>query len=71
VKTTDELLMETDPEVLRDLSGAGLYDLRNDIGEQHDVAVAKPDKVEELARDWQRWNATLAKPLFSAAQMRW
>ena len=31
------------------------YDLKADRTEQHDLATAQPDKVKELAAEWQRW----------------
>lgn len=32
-----------------------LYDLKADRTEQHDLAAAQPDKVKELAAEWQKW----------------
>jgi arylsulfatase A-like enzyme len=64
VKTRDGPL-GGDPSVLNDLSGAGLYNLAQDIGETKNVASAHPDKVKELADAWQRWNKELAKPLWA------
>ena len=32
-----------------------LYDLKIDRTEQHDLASAQPDKVKELAAEWQSW----------------
>ncbi|MFN7563950.1 MAG: sulfatase-like hydrolase/transferase, partial [Prosthecobacter sp.] len=32
-----------------------LYDLKADRTEQHDLATAQPEKVKELAAEWQRW----------------
>ena len=51
-----------DPAVLSDLSGAELYNLKDDIAETRNLAAARPDKVKELAADWQRWNKDLQKP---------
>jgi arylsulfatase A-like enzyme len=68
LKTSDGQFRDTDPAALKDLSGAGLYNLAHDIGETTDLAAANPEKVRELSRDWQQWNATLAKPLWPAAQ---
>jgi len=64
VKTRDGPL-GGDPSVLNDLSGAGLYNLAQDIGETKNVAGAYPDKVKALADAWQRWNKELAKPLWA------
>ena len=64
MKTRDGPLVDTDPSALSDLSGAGLYNLVEDIGETRDRAAERPDKVTELAQLWQRWNRDLAKPLW-------
>jgi arylsulfatase len=32
-----------------------LYDLKTDRTEQHDLAAAQPEKVTELAAEWQKW----------------
>jgi arylsulfatase A-like enzyme len=53
---------EGDPEELSDLTGAQLYNLKDDVGERNDVAGAQRAKVKELAEDWQRWNRQLHKP---------
>jgi arylsulfatase A-like enzyme len=45
-------------------SGWQLYDLSKDIGETTDLAAQHPDKVAELARDWERWNARNIDPLW-------
>lgn len=42
--------------------GAQLYNLAKDIGEATNLAAQEPDKVRELAADWQKWNAELAAP---------
>lgn len=41
-----------------------LYNLAEDIGESHDLAADKPDKVQELETLWKKWDAELAKPLW-------
>jgi arylsulfatase A-like enzyme len=43
---------------------AKLYNLAKDIGEADDLAARHPDKVKELTAVWQKWNVTLAKPLW-------
>lgn len=68
VKTSEGQLRDVDPSVLSDLSGAGLYDLKNDISEARDLSAEHPEKVRELTREWQRWNATLARPAWPAPQ---
>jgi arylsulfatase A-like enzyme len=44
------------------LDGAKLFNLKDDVGEQTDVAAKHPEKVKELAARWQEWNAGLAAP---------
>jgi arylsulfatase A-like enzyme len=46
------------------ISPLRLYDLGHDIGEQHDLASAHPEKVSELKGLWDKWNATLVAPLW-------
>jgi arylsulfatase A-like enzyme len=62
VKTREGPLVDVDPSVLSDLSGAGLYNLREDIGESRDLAGVQRDRAKELGRVWQRWNRQLLKP---------
>ena len=45
-----------------DLSGAQLYNLRDDVGETHDLTGTNAARVRELAALWRRWNAELPKP---------
>ncbi len=40
----------------------GLYDLADDIGEKHDLAAKLPEKLQELTRLYQAWNAQLPEP---------
>ncbi len=63
VKTHDGPL-GGDPAVLNDLTGAELFNLAEDIGEAHNLAVSQPQKARELAEAWQRWNRQLAQPLW-------
>ena len=51
-----------DPAVLSDLSGAELYNLKDDIEERRNLAGARPEKVKYLVAEWQRWNKDLQKP---------
>jgi arylsulfatase A-like enzyme len=39
-----------------------LYNLADDIGESKDLAEKMPEKVKELERAWQAWNAQLQAP---------
>ncbi len=43
-----------------------LFNLRDDVGEQTDLAAAQPDKVRELQADWNEWNAELMAPRWPA-----
>src|SRR5262245_14268363 len=45
-------------------SGWQLYDLANDIGEQHDLAAMHPQHVAELSREWSDWDAKNISPLW-------
>jgi len=67
VKTDELPLQAVDSAFYNDLAGAELYNLADDIGETKNLAAAYPDKVKELAVDWQRWNKELAKPLWTPA----
>jgi len=64
VKTREGPLKEANPSSFNDLSNAELYNLAEDIGETKNLAPTHPEKVRELAADWQRWNKKLAKPLW-------
>ncbi|HKB02637.1 MAG TPA: sulfatase-like hydrolase/transferase [Gemmataceae bacterium] len=44
------------------VEGAQLFNLKDDIGEQTDLAAKLPEKFKELAAAWQKWNADLAVP---------
>jgi arylsulfatase A-like enzyme len=45
-------------------TGAHLYNVAKDIGEQNNLAEREPAKVKELADAWNRWNAQLMDPLW-------
>jgi len=47
-----------------------LYNLAEDIGEKNDLANSHPDKVEELRKVWQAWNAELVEPLWGVGGAR-
>ena len=51
-----------DPASLTDLSGAALYNLKDDIGEANDLAAVHPEKVRELTEAWQQWSKEMARP---------
>jgi arylsulfatase A-like enzyme len=65
VKSGEGRLRDVDHNAPRDLSTAALYNLKDDIGEQHDLAAKHPEKVRELTEAWQKWNRELAQPLWS------
>jgi arylsulfatase A-like enzyme len=46
------------------VEGAELYNLKDDIGEQTNLAGSQPDKAKELAAAWEKWNAELIDPLW-------
>jgi len=46
------------------VDGAGLYNLKDDLGEQTDLASRQPERVRQLASAWTRWNEELAAPAF-------
>jgi len=39
-----------------------LFNLREDLAEKNDLAAAQPDRVVELRRRWDQWNAPLPEP---------
>jgi len=43
-------------------AGAQLYNLRQDIGERHNLADKDPAKLKEMAAVWARWNSELMDP---------
>jgi arylsulfatase A-like enzyme len=46
------------------VTAAKLYNLREDIHEDKDLAAAMPDKVKELQAQWSDWNKANVKPLW-------
>jgi arylsulfatase A-like enzyme len=43
-------------------TGAHLYNLATDIGEQNNLAAKEPERVRQLAAAWEKWNAELQEP---------
>ena len=41
-----------------------LYDLSNDIGEKKDLAAAHPEIVEQLKKEFDKWEAQMKEPLW-------
>ncbi|HXY37540.1 MAG TPA: sulfatase [Planctomycetaceae bacterium] len=64
VKYSYEFAAEKPPRADALISPPRLYNLSQDIGEQHDRAGAQLDKVNELQRLWDEWDKTLAAPLW-------
>ena len=64
VRTSERPLENVDASAFADLSGAGLYNLADDIGETTDLAAEHPERVKELAAAWRQWNARLISPLW-------
>ncbi len=50
------------------VEGAELYNLKEDIGEKHNLAAENADKVKELAADWNKWNSELVEPRWRPAR---
>lgn len=70
VKTREGPFVDVDPSVLRDLSGAGLYNLAEDIGETRNLAATRPVKAKELADLWQTWNRAMSRPAWTPRPRR-
>ena len=58
---------QQDPSTLT-LTGAQLFNLHDDIGEQTDLAAKYPEHVKDLASIWQRWASQLTAPRWQAPQ---
>lgn len=50
------------------VTAAKLYNLKADIGESRDLATEQPEKVKELQKVWDAWDATLVKPLWGGGK---
>ena len=48
---------------------AKLYRLSDDASETNDLAASHPEKVRDLQSQWDRWNATLAKPMWTDSRI--
>ncbi len=44
-----------------------LFNLKDDIGEQHDKAASEPEVFAKLQKTWDEWNATLVEPAWKPA----
>jgi arylsulfatase A-like enzyme len=64
VKSVEGKLYAADPTEAEYLSGAKLYNLATDVGENKNLAAENPKEVRELIAAWKRWNGKLAKPLW-------
>lgn len=47
---------------VRDDKEPRLFNLKDDVGEQHDLASAQPERVQKLQAVWEEWNKTLVEP---------
>ena len=45
-----------------DMDGAELYNVKEDIGEQNNLAAKEPAKFKELVAAWNKWNSELVEP---------
>jgi arylsulfatase A-like enzyme len=57
-------------EINQPTSGAKLYNLKTDIGENRDLAAAMPEKVNELQTKWDAWNAGNVRPKWGGTHER-
>jgi arylsulfatase A-like enzyme len=51
-------------------SAVRLFNLAEDVGEQHDLAGEKPQLVKELETAWNDWNSQLMAPRWKGQQAR-
>ena len=51
-------------------TGFKLYDLKNDIGETHDLIREQPERAAALEAEWEAWDRTLAQPLWRNSRDR-
>ena len=45
----------------------GLFNLKDDIGEQNDKSASEPEVFAKLQKTWDEWNATLVEPTWKPA----
>ncbi len=69
VFSPDGPLRDVDHSVPRDLSGAQLFNIANDMSESNNLAATHADKVKELASLWMAWNVELVKPLWGIGRV--
>lgn len=48
--------------------GAMLFNLAKDIGEKEDLAAEHPERVAQLAKQWNEWNANLPDPAWTGGR---
>lgn len=53
-----------DWKLIRDGKDWQLYDLTHDIGESNNIAASHPDRVQQMSRLWDKWNAEQIEPLW-------
>jgi arylsulfatase A-like enzyme len=64
VRSSEGPLLAGSPETVEQLMSAELFNLATDISETTNLAASEPRRARELAEDWLRWNAQLARPLW-------
>lgn len=47
------------PEAMQIQDGGGLFNLRSDIGESHDLGAEQPERLKELQDAYNNWSATV------------
>jgi arylsulfatase A-like enzyme len=46
------------------VTDAKLYNLKDDVGEAHDLIKSNPEKAKELLAAWDKWNELNVPPLW-------
>jgi arylsulfatase A-like enzyme len=67
IRQGDWKLVRYDPVVDGDkgkATPAKLYNLKDDIGESHDLIASQPDKAQKLQAAWDEWNQLNVSPLW-------
>ena len=69
IRKGDWKLVKYDPAVDGDtgkVTAAKLYNLKDDVGEAHDLIQAEPNKAAELQAEWDKWNELNVAPLWGS-----
>ena len=73
IRRGDWKLVKYDPVVDGDrgkATAAKLYNLADDVGEQHDVLAEYPEKVRELQTAWDAWNKDNVPPKWGGTHLK-